>query len=660
MDNGFFPVLKPYRRSGKRVLSVVLLLLLMHLFLRILFWLTNRTLFPPLSFPAFGRVIARGIQQDWVALLLVNLPTILLLMLLAWTRRATVRRALAMVATWSFVLGNGAAIALNCIDIGYFRFGRHRANRDLGFVLGDSLGSFRSIFTSYWPLILLFALLVVLLTGISRFLPRDGSMSTGATPGPAVRVRRNARITTFLLQVLAGLLIFFSSGLPGRPIIPATPLLSVCPEALPIAQNSCFTFLYSCLRGSRELRPVHYFPRGDLDRIVQTNHLLGPSPPAPPRRFDKRNVVVFILESFSRCYLTAGNPQKAITPFFDSLLRKSLFFPHSFANGFTSNQGIVSILGGLPALTDEPFYYSDYANTPLHSIGNILDAQGYNTNFLMGAERDHFGFGKFASMAGLDHSYWKEDFDDDRYDDGNWGIFDGPFLQYGARILSEKPQPFLAVFYTISAHPPYTIPADLQGRFAVPVQPAPQRAISYTDYAFRQLFDSIRHRPWYRNTLFVFCADHWLDPDQGKGPYNPLEASTIPIFIFDPLRDTADWRPCVAGQVDLAPTVLDLLGYTGAYTGFGRSLLDKTVADSDRYVINRVGAVYQVIADNYVLGYNEETGKSSYLYRYVSDGALKHDLLADPSCDRVRKRLETWVKADIQAYRQALSRRSLQ
>ena len=634
---------------AKRILLLVIVLLGFHFLLRCWFWYYNRSMFPG-AFPReLEWIFIRGLQQDWVSLLLVNLPTIVLLLSLAWIRRPDIRQPMIIAARAFFIVGNSLALAFNCIDIGYFRFGLHRVNLDLGSVLGDSLSSFKSILTGYWPILGVFIVLIVIVIIISFRLLPGSRMRQDSRPAP----------TGLLVKQLIGCsLLFLSTGMPGRPIIPATPLLSVSPGVLPIAQNSFLTWCYSFAHQYHELRPVGYFSGDELAHILPTTHIVSPS--RPEQGFQKKNVIVFILESFSRCYVMPGDPMKANTPFFDSLIAGSLFFPHSFANGYSSNQGIVAILGGLPSLMDKPFFYSAYANTPLNSLGNILKRDGYTTNFLMGANRDHFGFGKIAHMAGLDHTFWREDFDDDRFYDGNWGIFDEPFLQFGARMLTAEQQPFLGVFFTITAHPPYTLPAEYRKQFNFPDKTPAQRAISYTDLAFRRFFDTCRHLPWFRNTLFVFCADHYLNPADGRIPYSHVYSCAIPIFIYDPAHDTGSLRPTVAGQVDITPTVLDLLGYKGRYAGFGRDLLDTSIAEADRYVVNKAGANYQIIASDYIYGYDPERGKGSFLYKYTADSLLQNNLLNDPGSAAIRRKLERLVKANIQAYRQALTRRSLE
>jgi hypothetical protein len=645
---------------ARRVLPFIVILPAIHLLLRIGFWYYNRGMFPGAWPQEAASVFFRGLQQDWASLIIANLPTILLLLWRMWERGSAVRNALSLAARICFITANILALALNCIDIGYFRFGHHRANLDLVYVLADSLPSFRNILWGYWPILLVFAGLVSVIVKLASFLPGAGKVSGGRGVSANHQDYANRRpspplLVTGQLALLA--LLIFSLGFPGRPVIPATPLLSVRPATLPLAQNSLLTWAYSVLHRSHELRPVAYFTRPTLDSIVTSSHRLLPG--GGRQGFQKKNVVLFILESFSRCYVMPGDPLKASTPFLDSLIRKSLFFPCSFSNGMTSNQGIVSILGGLPALMDEAFYYSEYANTPLRSLGNILKDSGYSTNFLMGAPRDHFGFGKFAKMAGFDHEYWKNDFNDDRFYDGNWGIFDEPFLQYGARVLDRTPEPFLGAFFTISMHDPYTIPGQYRQAFDFPDKTPPQRVVSYTDQAFREFFSTCKQMPWFRNTLFVFCADHWIDPNEGRVPVSSVTAFTIPIFIYDPASDSGRRNATVAGQVDLAPTVLDLLGYRGPYTGFGRSLLDSAVADSDRYVVNKYGINYQVITAEYVYGFDPDRASGSYLYRYTTDTACRHDLLNRPAVHSVQQKLERLVKANIQVYRQALAARNL-
>ena len=64
---------------------------------------------------------------------------------------------------------------------------------------------------------------------------------------------------------------------------------------------------------------------------------------------------------------------------------------------------------------------------------------------------------------GFDHYYGLNEYPTQKDSDGIWGIYDEPYLQYMARELSRRPQPFASVVFTLSTHNPYQIPPQYQG-----------------------------------------------------------------------------------------------------------------------------------------------------------------------------------------------------
>jgi phosphoglycerol transferase MdoB-like AlkP superfamily enzyme len=614
-------------------------LLLLYTLLRLIFWVYNRAFFQGLSASEIFHVLYNGLKQDFVVLALLNyIPFI---MFCIGEHFPLEKKYIYITAKLLFVVFNSIAVALNVFDIGYFSYTLHRANIDILFVAIDSLDSFKSSLLSHWFLFVSFLILVYLVVKIA------GRLFT------IREIPKMSRITLLANQLFFGLLLILLIKWPGKPfLLPSSPLLTVNSNRLPLAQNSLLTLAYSVVRNQRQIHPKTFYSKAALDTLSQSVYHLGPS-----GEMKKRNVVIFILESFSRGYLIPGSPIKARTPFLDSLIRKSIFFPNAIANGFNSNQGIVSILGGLPAFLNEPFYYSLYANTPLKSIGNILKETGYNTNFFMGANKDHFGFEKLGKMAGIDSFYWREDFNNEREYDGNWGIFDEPFLQFGAKNLSGKKQPFLAIFFNISSHPPFTIPASHKRDFIYPGESAAQRAISYVDYSLKEFFETVKKEPWFSQTLFAFCADHYLYPDDGT-PQNGLTVSQIPIFIYDPAVDHGRKDSSIVSQVDLGPTILHLLHYEGKVLGFGRNALDPL--QNEHIAMNKPGQIYQIFSGDYLLGYDLTFDKVDYLYNYKRDSSLSRNLKDSADEEHTKNRMESLLKANIQLFQQDLLQRSLE
>ena len=185
-------------------------------------------------------------------------------------------------------------------------------------------------------------------------------------------------------------------------------------------------------------------------------------------RFNKKNVVVLIVESFGREYsgyfnnsrthaLTQSRTQYvSYTPFFDSLASHSLTFRYSFANGRKSIDGMPSILSSIPMFV-EPFFTTPASLNDISGIAGLLADEGYSSAFFHGAENGSMGFQAFARTTGFQRYYGRDEYDADaRFGgdndfDGTWAIWDEPFLQYYALTMSDMKEPFVTAVFTASS-----------------------------------------------------------------------------------------------------------------------------------------------------------------------------------------------------------------
>src|SRR5690606_21548593 len=186
----------------------------------------------------------------------------------------------------------------------------------------------------------------------------------------------------------------------------------------------------------KPLKKLDYFDTTELDSIYNPV-----KQPVPNKDFKAKNIVIIILESFSREYIGSFNPDlekngyKGYAPFLDSLKRQSLSFDNAYANGRKSIEALPSVLSSIPGI-NEPFVLSYYSGNKISSIGGILKNKGYHTSFFHGAPNGSMGFSSYIKMAGIDHYYGKNEYNNDEDFDGMWGIWDEPFLQYFARTLN--------------------------------------------------------------------------------------------------------------------------------------------------------------------------------------------------------------------------------
>ncbi|MBO7490193.1 MAG: sulfatase-like hydrolase/transferase [Bacteroidales bacterium] len=287
-----------------------------------------------------------------------------------------------------------------------------------------------------------------------------------------------------------------------------------------------------------------------------------------------KNIVIIILESFSQEYMGCYNEdlELSFTPFLDSLAGKSLLF-QGRSNGKKSIESIPSVMASMPTLMDKPVLLSEYKKNDIVGLPMLLKKHGYNTAFFHGAYNGSMGFDAFCKKIGFDAYYGRNEFGNEKYYDGTWGIYDEHFLQYMALQLTRTPEPFFAGVFTISSHHPYNIPDEYKGTFRTGKHPILE-CVNYSDMALRKFFATASAQPWYENTLFIIMADH---PAQALSPqfsdYGPWYR--IPMIIFDPQHPVAQRSNRIMQQSDVMPTLIDYLGYNEPCICFGTSVFQQ-------------------------------------------------------------------------------------
>lgn len=360
----------------------------------------------------------------------------------------------------------------------------------------------------------------------------------------------------------------------------------------------------------------------------------------------KPNVVVFILESYGREYIGALNKSakipnyKSHAPFLDSLSQHSMIFTNAYANGRQSIHGMSSVLAGIPAFKDA-FTSSPYPKQKIESLVSTLKSEGYSTSFFHGAANGSMGFLGFANILGIDNYYGRTEFNDDSQFDGFWGIWDEPFLQFMKNTLNKKKTPFFASVFTISSHEPYIIPEKYKNKFhegGVPIH----KCAEYTDYSLKSFFNEAKKEPWFSNTIFVFVADHcnqiYYDEFQ-----KPINRFAVPIIIYKPNSKLVGVNTDLAQQIDIYPTILDMIGYKKPFRSWGRSLFDSKTTTP--FVINSTGTIYQFSKGNYICTFD---GNQAIGFYDKNDKGLKSNLIAHRNLEM--NAIELNCKAFIQDY----------
>jgi len=618
----------PYRYSPwMTVILRIALVLLLFTVSRVLFYFQNSEIFGPLEPGEWFWVLAGGLRFDVVAVLYINLLYILFTVL-PTSRNATATRIFDIL----FVITNAAGLLLNCIDAAYYAFNLKRITwTSLGELKGfnNATELLSSFLVRYWYVWAIWLVFIIALVWIVR------------------NVRSSARKygTHTYVDVVLLTFVLCMFGFRGNLRYSTRPLgLNDAGKYVRSPQNVALVFStpFSIFRTIAETRLEKYSYFSDEKELEE---YFNPVQQAETRGdFRKMNVVVLVLESFSEEASSVSNTDPSTNrfmPFVDSLRRKSFYTEYSFANGKKSIEALPAIWGSIPSYT-QPYVLSKYSSNKIYSLPQILRDKGYYTAFFHGAPNGSMGFQSFAHLMGIDHYYGKDEFGDNSQFDGIWGIWDQPFLAYFSKTLKTFPQPFFTTLFTVSSHDPFKVPKEAENKY--PAGPHPIfKAFAYTDDGLRKLFESIRHEPWFNNTLFVISADHTSPKCDLPEFRNSVGVFRIPVFFYAPGLDLSRKSDRVFQQADIMPTVLQILQYDQPFISFGKNLLSDKTKD---FAVNKYEN-YQYIYGDYLLKM-DAGNKPVGLYRYKTDKLLKENLL--DSDKAAAEMLEKNFKAYIQQF----------
>ncbi|MFC5528778.1 LTA synthase family protein [Cohnella yongneupensis] len=333
------------------------------------------------------------------------------------------------------------------------------------------------------------------------------------------------------------------------------------------------------------------------EAIANLKKVEDPAVPAYWGQAKGKNVVIIQLEAFQNFLLNAKIDGQEITPNLNQLMKDHFYFPHFYqqvGQGNTSDAEFV---------VNTSFYIpqhgaasQDYGGVALPSMPKVLKDNGYQTATFHTNDVQFWNRKELYKALGFDKYYDKSFFGDD--DLVFFGSSDEVLYDKTADELlkmSQNGKPFYAQLITMSSHHPFDIP-ERKIRFKLPERYQNTlvgdyiEAQNYTDYALGKFIDKLKQNGLWDNTVFLIYGDHLglplytLDHHEKNlmeeiynRPYNFSEMLNIPLFIIAPGVTEPKVMPQTGGQVDIFPTVANLLGISlKDHIHFGQDLLNNT------------------------------------------------------------------------------------
>ena len=177
--------------------------------------------------------------------------------------------------------------------------------------------------------------------------------------------------------------------------------------------------------------------------------------------------------------------------------------------------------------------------------------------------------------------------------------------------MNSEKQPFVSSIFSLSSHPPYSVPSKFENTFPKG-DLIIHETIGYTDFVLKEFFEKSSHNDWYKNTLFIITADH-TSPESKLTEYkNKIGRYSIPLIFFMGDSSLKGSSETIIQQIDILPTILDLIGYNKIFFSFGKS-----VFSNKSWAISFINNEYMLVNENgFLIGRNEE-------YKNYSDRKLK-------------------------------------
>lgn len=375
--------------------------------------------------------------------------------------------------------------------------------------------------------------------------------------------------------LLAATFLMIRGGLGGSPINQSMAYFSKEQLLNHAAVNTEWNLISSTLAARMtKTNPYSYLNKAVADQRIKDLYAVDKDSTTSILTNKRPNVVLVIIESFTADLTKTLGNEDGITPGFDSLINKGLLFTNLYAAGSRTDKGMIATLAGFPTLAAGSIVKWPEKMQKLPAISQSLFKNGYNTSFFYGGESEFDNYKAFI----LSHNYQKlvdkRDFKNGK--ETSWGQFDEAVFARQVEDLSKTPQPFFSTLLTLTNHEPYGLPGTYKFGKADNVAKFKSTAY-YTDSCITAYLNNTKKQNWYKNTLFVFIADHGHLLPKNTHEISVPQRYHIPLLFYgDVLKDEFKGKKLdnIGSQTDVAATILAQLGIGSKEFFWSKNLLN--------------------------------------------------------------------------------------
>ncbi|MGG4034367.1 LTA synthase family protein [Paenibacillus cisolokensis] len=311
-----------------------------------------------------------------------------------------------------------------------------------------------------------------------------------------------------------------------------------------------------------------------------------------------RHIIVVQLEAFQNFLIHLKVDGQEITPVLNELAAEGLYFPRFYQQAGAGNTSDAEYMTNTSLHVPPHGAASQvYGNKVLPSLPKLLAARlGYQSATFHTNDVQFWSRDELYAALGFDKYYDRDFFEDE--DVVHFGASDEVLYRKTAAELAElakEGRPIYANVISMSAHHPFNLPErknriDLPERFDDTFVGDYLRSQNYADYALGLFIEELKKNGLWDDCLLVIYGDHMGVPIYSltdvdlllmeeliRRPYDYTQMLNIPLLLIAPGALEPQVLPQIGGQMDIMPTVANLVGLPLQDTvHFGQDLLNET------------------------------------------------------------------------------------
>ncbi|WP_204498825.1 LTA synthase family protein [Aquibacillus albus] len=312
---------------------------------------------------------------------------------------------------------------------------------------------------------------------------------------------------------------------------------------------------------------------------------------------ENRNLILIQIESLQDFVINMELNGQEITPNINEWVKESFYFTDVFQQigaGNTADAEFIVNTSLYPkGETPVPNVLSRTDKLP--GLPRMLRDKGYHTATFHADEVEYWNRTELYPALGFDEYYETAYYGDD--DTIGFGPSDGVFYEKTMRKLRDfqaSNEPFYAHVLSLTSHTPFEMPADkeyldLPERYEGTLIGNYLQSVRYADEALGEFFDDLKESGLWDESIIALYGDHsgvhgrlvnsedvkLLNELLGGRPYSLVDRFNLPFIVGVPGVTEIEGKAIdhIGGQLDMMPTITNLMGVEPNYLYFGHNLL---------------------------------------------------------------------------------------